>query len=196
MANSEKEPFQLRTIFTGYEKLGTVITNMFAGFISSPAILFIASVIIFIWTRYDGYGMSAVLSFIFALWLIAPAFGWVIRSSNHDREGFYEVMSFAFGGFGLLICLLIGFGMENSSAASYDSFNPPALYKTIRVERIKPTSVSVTDNMIVLVRDTLVLKSTKIEDYTTKNPMMCVKHYINSFKMEYTTPPKVCGGVI
>lgn len=107
MANSEKEPFQLRTLFTGYEKLGTVITNLFANFISSPVILFIASIIIFVWSRHDGYGMSAVLAFIFALWMIAPPFGWLIRSSNVDREGFYEVISGACGVIGLLVCLFV-----------------------------------------------------------------------------------------
>ena len=192
MANSEKEPFQLRTLFTGYEKLGTVITDLFAGFISSPAVLAVASVVVFLWTRHDGYGMAAVLSFIFGLWMLGPVGGWVIRSSNQNREGIFEVTTACAGAVGMLMCLVIAFS-DDQTAASYDPFNPPRLYKTIRVERIKPKSVTFTDNMIVLVCDTLVLRSTKIEDYTNKKPMMCVKHYINSFKVEYTTPPKVCG---
>ena len=192
MANTEKESLSISELLKMREKISEVIVDTIAGFISHPLTLILCSGIICYTMHQSGYGVLAILTFIFGMWCICPVLGWIIRSDNSDRDGFYEVICGSGGACAALLCIFIAVD-NGQNSATYDPFNPADIYKTTRIERIIPTTVTRSDNMIVLVHDTLVIKSNKIEDFTSKNPIMCVKHYINSFKVEQTTSPKVCG---
>lgn len=188
MANDEPEQLSIKALLRKADVIIEWIRDTIGGFVSHPVVVLCASIAVGWWSVMNAYGPWAIVAFGTIPWVILPSIGWFI-SYSRDGDGAYEWCTVLIGG---VIIGLIMLGCFCETADS-DPFDPSTLYKTTSLERIKPTSITRSNDMIVLVKDTLVVRSNKIEDFSATNPVICVKHYINDFKIEYTMPPKVCG---
>lgn len=158
--------------------LWDLIRNTFADFIANPIVVIIASICAGVFVSHKDFGFSPIM-IASSLCGLLPAIALGIRSNNNGREGAYEIIVGVIALVVSLLTLLV--------------YEPYLNKRDVRNFKEKPTQIIKTSNSIIVIKDTIKLESSAIEDYMNEHIMICSSTYRDEFNNIHRTKPTICS---